>query len=207
MFRKIKAMPPGELVKRLILYVCCFSLMPLGIVLTINAHLGAGGIDAMNFAMAEKLGVNTSIAVYITAVVCLLLSAVVRRGWPRITTFITSFLTGIFTDIWKSVLADVQGTDFWNSLLLFLLGLIIVGFAVGCVVTSEFPAGPVDDLMVALKERGCKIWISKIVIEGAGVAIAFLLGGEIGLGTIIFTFCLGPVVDASARLTKKAARL
>lgn len=205
MIQKWREMDGKQRLKHVILYFLSVSVMPLGIVLTINGHLGAGGIDAMNFAMAEKLGVNTSVAVYITAFTSLVIAALIRKGKPNLLAFVTSFFNGLFTDFWKYVLAGLEGTDFLSSLLLFLAGLILVGFAVACIVVSIFPAGPVDDVMVAMSERGWKIWKSKILIEATGVAAALLLGGEIGLGTILFTFGLGPIVDQCCGLIRKMA--
>ncbi len=64
--------------------------MPLGVVLTVNSHLGAGGYDALNFALGEKMGINTSLAIYMTA----FLAAVIRKKMLRITTFISFFFWG-----------------------------------------------------------------------------------------------------------------
>lgn len=46
----------------LLLYLIGIGLMPFGVVLTINSHLGAGGYDALNFALGDRLGINTSYA-------------------------------------------------------------------------------------------------------------------------------------------------
>ena len=48
-------MTPGEWACNLALYAIGVGIMPMGVVLTINAHLGAGGYDALNFALAERL--------------------------------------------------------------------------------------------------------------------------------------------------------
>ena len=53
--RKWKSMTPGAWACNLALYGIGVGIMPMGVVLTINAHLGAGGYDALNFALAERL--------------------------------------------------------------------------------------------------------------------------------------------------------
>ena len=65
--REWKSMTPGEWACNLALYAIGVGIMPMGVVLTINAHLGAGGYDALNFALAERLHINTSLAIYATA--------------------------------------------------------------------------------------------------------------------------------------------
>lgn len=190
-----KEMSIRDWTKNLILYAIGVGIMPLGVVLTVNAHLGAGGYDALNFAIGEKLHINTSVAIYGTAFLVLLLAALVRRSYPRIQTFISSFFLGIFTDIWKAVLEPVSGEKLFASLLLLAAGLVVIAFAVACYMISVFPTNPTDDFVVALHERGVKIGTAKIGLDIVCVILAFLLGGEIGVGTIICTFGLGPIID------------
>lgn len=190
-----KQMSRKEWIKNIILYAIGVVFMPLGVVLTINAHLGSGGYDALNFALGETLHVNTSIAIYGTAILALLVTAWVRKGFPRITTFISSFFLGIFTDIWKAVLEPIQGTSLLSGLVIMLAGLVVIAFAVACYMISIFPTNPTDDLVLALTERGIRIGVAKVSLDVFCVAAAWLLGGEIGVGTIVCTFCLGPVID------------
>lgn len=174
--------------------------MPAGVVLTINAHLGAGGYDALNFILAERLHMKTSYAIYGTAVLILLISAAIRRSYPRIETFISSFFMGIFTDFWKMILDGMEGRTIVTSVLLMFLGILIIAFSVASYMISIFPTNPSDDLVVALNERGCKIGTAKILFDIVCVVLAFLLGGEIGVGTILITVFLGPVVDIFHRM-------
>lgn len=179
----------------LILYLIGIALMPLGVVLTVNSHLGAGGYDALNFALGDRLQINTSYAIYMTAILAVLLAAVIRRKLPRITTFLSSFFLGIFTDLWKQVLSGVEGTGWVDSALLFGAGVVIIAFAVAAYILCIFPSNPTDDLVAAMKEKGLRIGIAKIGLDVVCVILAFLMGGEIGVGTIVCTLGLGPVVD------------
>lgn len=184
-----------DILVHLILYGIGIIFMPLGVVMTINAHLGAGGYDALNFALGKAMGISTSMAIYITAVIAIIIAALIRRSIPRLTTFISSFFLGIFTDIWKRVLQHIEGGSLLESVLLFSAGMIIIAFAVAAYVISIFPSNPTDDLMVALTERKIRLGTAKIALESICVIIALILGGEIGIGTIFCTFGLGPVID------------
>ncbi len=179
----------------LLLYLAGIGLMPLGVVLTVNSHLGAGGYDTLNFALGEKLGINTSLAIYMTAFLAVVLAAVIRRKMLRLTTFISSFFLGLFTDFWKRILAEVEGKGIVDSAVLFAAGMIIIAFAVAAYILCIFPSNPTDDLVAAMKERGVRIGIAKIGLDVVCVALALLLGGEIGVGTVVCTLGLGPVVD------------
>lgn len=182
-------------VVNLLLYLTGIGLMPLGVVLTVNSNLGAGGYDALNFALGEKLGINTSLAIYMTAFLAVVLAAVLRGKMLRLTTFISSFFLGLFTDFWKRILAGVEGKETMDSAVLFLAGIIIIAFAVAAYILCIFPSNPTDDLVAAMKEKGVRIGVAKIGLDVVCVALAFLLGGEIGIGTVVCTLGLGPVVD------------
>ena len=192
-----------ERITHVILYLIGVGIMPAGAVLTINAHLGAGGYDALNFVLAEILHVKTSYAIYGTAFLILLTAAAIRKSYPRIETFISSFFMGIFTDFWKNILSGIEGTYFTKSLILMLIGTIIIAFAVACYMISIFPTNPSDDLILALKEKGCKIGIAKVSFDIICVILAFILGGEIGVGTILITVFLGPVIDFFHKILTK----
>ena len=73
--------------------------------------------------------------------------------------------------------------------------MIIIAFAVAAYILCIFPSNPTDDLVAAMKERGVRIGIAKIGLDVVCVALALLLGGEIGVGTVVCTLGLGPVVD------------
>lgn len=178
-----------------VLYLIGVGLMPLGVVLTVNSHLGAGGYDALNFALGEKLGIPTSFAIYMTAFLAVIIAALIRRKMLRITTFISSFFLGLFTDFWKWILKDVQGENWLNAFLLLIAGIFIIAFAVAAYILCIFPSNPTDDLVAAMHEKGIRLGIAKIGLDIFCVVIAFLLGGEIGVGTIVCTFGLGPIVD------------
>lgn len=195
MFHKFKALSKKELLINCILYGIGIIFMPLGVVLTINAHLGAGGYDALNFALGNKLGINTSLAIYSTAFLAIIIAALIRKTLPRFSTFISSFFLGVFTELWKAVFASVEGNSLLQSLVLFIVGMIVIAFAVAAYVISIFPSNPTDDLVVALTERKLRLGIAKISLDVVCVVIAIILGGEIGIGTIICTFGLGPVID------------
>lgn len=207
MLEKYKNLTKKEWVMHVILYAIGIVFMPMGVVFTINAHLGANGYDALNFALAELLHINTSLAIYMTAGLAIIIAAVIRKGFPRVTTFISSFLLGIFTDIWKKVFAGVQGEGLGFSIFLFAVGVVLIAIAVASYVISIFPSNPTDDLIVAMNEKGLNLGVAKIILDAVCVAIAFFLGGEIGVCTIIVTFGLGPIINLFRDLILKMTKI
>lgn len=168
--------------------------MPCGVVLTVKARLGAGGYDAWNFALADRLGMEPSRAIYLSAVVVIVVTAFIRRGRPRIATFLSSFFLGISTDFWNQIWRGIRAETAASMVFWFLTGMIIVAFGAASYMSGRFSPGPADDLVVALYERGLPIGGVKIVFDILCVCLAMMLGGQIGAGTIVLTLGLGPVI-------------
>ena len=207
MIKTWKNLTPADKIKHVILYLIGVGIMPLGVVLTINAHLGSGGYDALNFALSDFFKINTSITIYGTAFIILIITAVIRRGFPRFQTFISSLLLGLSTDLWKFVFNGIEGTEIITRVIMFTGGTLIIGFAVACYMLSIFPTNPSDDFLVAMKEKNVNIGLAKILLDGVCVVLALILRGEIGIGTIICTFGLGPVINIFYKLVKKTTNI
>lgn len=103
-WKKLKTMNRNEWIKNIIFYGIGVFIIPLGAVLTVKAHLGAGGYDALNFVIAERMGMPVSYAVSLTAFIVLSVTAMIRRSYPRVETFVTSYLQGLSTDFWNKIL-------------------------------------------------------------------------------------------------------
>ncbi len=181
--------------RQIIMYLLGILIIPVGVVLTVNSHAGAGGFDAMNFVLAKYLGINTSYVIYATSFLIVLITAGIRRTYPRMVTFVSSFLIGFFIDISKKMLEGVEGTGFISSAALLIVGMVILGFGVASYIASGLPPNTNDDLVLALREKGVPIGMAKISFDAVCAVLAFLLGGEIGWGTIVITFGLGCVVQ------------
>ncbi len=180
---------------QIVLYLIGVIFIPMGVVLIVNAHLGAGGYDALNFILAEKLNINTGIAIYITAGVFSIITAIIRNSLPNLKAYISAILIGFFTDLWKIILDPLQVSVFSLNILIFLVGMIVVCFGIAAYILSGFPTNPTDDFVVCLTEKGWSIVKAKIFMDVICVIIAYLLGGEIGLATIIITISSGPIIN------------
>ncbi len=201
--KELQQMDRNILIKRVLLYAIGVIFMPLGVVFTINAHLGAGGYDALNFAVADVLGIEVSLGIYLTAGIVVLITAAIRRSFPRLLTFVTSFLLGLTTDIWNRLFHTLQGDTLFISVILLIIGLVVISIAVAAYILSGLPTNPTDDFVVALSEKKWQIRWAKIFLDSICVVLALLLHGEIGVGTILCTAGLGPLINAFMNILKR----
>lgn len=79
---------------------------------------------------------------------------------------------------------------------LFVAGLALLAVATAFYIGAGFGTGARDGLMVGLHERfGWPVWVARTVIEVAVVVVGWILGGDVGAGTVIAAFAIGPMVQ------------
>jgi uncharacterized membrane protein YczE len=83
----------------------------------------------------------------------------------------------------------------------FLVGLVLVGLASGLYIAAQLGAGPRDSFILGLSRRlGRSIRATRIALEVAVLCTGWLLGGPVGLGTILFAVLMGPLMQLSLRI-------
>jgi len=93
--------------------------------------------------------------------------------------------------------------NFWIGTLVLLLGLFIIALGTYFYISSAFGAGPRDSLMVAVtRKTGLPVGLCRGILEVSVVLIGWLLGGMVGLGTVISAFAIGFCVQITFKLLK-----
>lgn len=195
---------------RLISFVLGLSLISFGVSLTIKAELGTGAWDALNVGLSKTIGLTVGSWVFIVGIVLIGLNAILLKTRPDFLAVITIFLAGLFIDGWLLVVFDsYQASGLWEQIAVFVIGVIILSFGIAVYLQAKFPLIPIDKLMLAIQERlGVSMGVAKTIGELSALVAAFLFSGPIGLGTLIVTFTIGPLVQLFApRVHKFQQRL
>ena len=110
-------------------------------------------------------------------------------------------LIGVFLDIiLKSHIIPVAETLVLGVAMLFV-GLFIIALATYFYIKSAFGAGPRDSLMVALtRKTGLPVGVCRGIIELLAVVAGWMLGGMLGIGTIIFALAIGYFIQTTFKL-------
>jgi uncharacterized membrane protein YczE len=163
----------------------------LGIALMVQAGLGIAPWDVLTQGLQFKTGWNFGLLVILTSIVVLLLWIPLRQRMG-IGTIANALLIGVFVEVgfaWFPV-----PTNLGWSIVSFATGLVLVGFATGLYIGARFGPGPRDGLMTGLhRVTGRPIWVVRTGIEVVVLGIGWLLGGNVGLGTLAFALLIGPI--------------
>jgi len=127
------------------------------------------------------------------------------RERPGFGTFANAVLVGVFVDLTLLVLDPVQA---WPVRLLLLLGGVLLnGLATALYIGASLGPGPRDGLMTGLVRRtGRSVRLVRTLIEVTVLLVGFLLGGTVGVGTLLYAVAIGPVAHALLPLFTIASR-
>ncbi len=169
-----------------------------GVFLTIQANIGAGPWDVLNIGLAKTLGI-----LYGTASVAIsyaILGIDIALKEPiGIAMFIDAFVVGKSVDFFNRIGIVPKCDSIVTGVPVMLIGLVIMAYTQYTYMSASLGCGPRDTLLVALAKRTKKIPIGAVSISLLSLAtfIGWLLGGPVGIGTIICAFATGPIMQAA----------
>lgn len=190
--------------RRLTQLLVGLALYGVSLALVLRAGLGLAPWDVLHQGLAEHLG--TTIGQMVVAVsFVVLLAWLPLRERPGFGTFANAVLVGVFVDLTLLVLDPVQSLPV--RVLLLLGGVLLNGLATALYIGASLGPGPRDGLMTGLVRRtGRSVRLVRTLIEVTVLVVGFLLGGTVGVGTVLYAVAIGPVAHALLPLFTIASR-
>ncbi|CAB4626960.1 unannotated protein [freshwater metagenome] len=94
-------------------------------------------------------------------------------------------------------------TVYWQQLVMFVIGVVVVAIATGLYISSQLGSGPRDGLMQGTSNALDKpFWLVRSGYEGTVLTIGWLMGGQVREGTVIFALSIGYLVQLSLKFFK-----
>ncbi len=187
--------PSAILLNMLIAAVSLF-INGFGVYLTIQANIGAGPWDVLNLGVSKSLGIlygSASIAISLT----ILVIDILLREPIGIAMFIDAIVVGKAVDFFNWIHAVPPCSSLWTGIPVMVVGLFILGYTQYTYMAASLGCGPRDTLLVGLAKRVKRLPIGTVSIALLSTAtlIGWLLGGPVGVGTLICAFGAGPVMQ------------
>lgn len=171
-------------------------IFTLGAALTIKADIGIGGWDAISVGLNSIFGISIGFWLIIASLLALIIAAILKKEFIKVTSFITAALVGGCVDFWVELTKNIKLDTLVKQYVLFFIGIIIVGVGVAIYLLPKLPANPIDHLMVTIKEKyNLKVMHAKLFVDSSCIIVALIFRGPIGIGTILATLILGPAVN------------
>jgi uncharacterized membrane protein YczE len=183
----------GRLPRRLGQLLVGLTLYGLTLAMVIRASLGNSPWDVLHQGLARHLPISIGTAVIAMSLV-VLLAWIPLREMPGLGTVLNSVLVGLSADFFLGVIDTPAAAGARTALLLG--GVLLNAVATALYIGSQFGPGPRDGLMTGLHRRtGISIQLVRAALEISVVALGFLLGGRVGLGTVLYAVAIGPLVQ------------
>lgn len=178
--------------RRLIQLLAGLFLYGLSIALIVRADLGLDPWDVLNQGVADRTPLSFGTVVILIGAAVLLLWIPLRQK-PGIGTVANVVLIGIFVDLGLSWIP--AGMDWPIRAGLLIAGIVLNGVATGAYVGAGLGPGPRDGLMTGIVRRtGWPVKWVRTAIEVSVVCVGWLLGGSVGVGTVLYALSIGPLV-------------
>lgn len=175
----------GQLVGGLLLFGASIALI-------VRAELGVMPWTVLEQGLTRTVGLSIGLWSIIVGAVLLLVST--RLGQrPGLGTLANILLVGLVLDGTLAVLPPIEGLPLRIAVL--ILGIALNGVATGAYIGAGLGPGPRDGLTTSVAARtGRSLRTVRTTVEVAVVVLGVLLGGQLGVGTVVFALTIGPLM-------------
>lgn len=184
--------------RRIVQLLLGLFLYGIGIALMVRAGVGVSPWDVLTQGVSKQTGLPFGLVTNLIGAAVLLLWIPIRQK-PGVGTLLNVLLIGPSAQLGLRLIPQqtvpvIQG-------LVLMGGIVLVAIATGLYIGARLGPGPRDGLMTGLHKRtGWKIWIVRTAIEVTVLTIGWILGGQVGIGTVAFALLIGPLVNLTLPL-------
>jgi len=184
-----------EDIKKIPGLILAFLIIGYAIAQTKALSFGMAPWDTFGLGIVSKTGLEFGQITQITGFIIILLSIIIKI-YPGIGTILNMIFIGLFVDLVSNFNILLSPENYFLKILILFYALTVQGYGLYYYLKFELGAGPRDGLMVGLVQiTGLSVKYVKTGIESIVLLVGFLLGGIIGLGTVIATLSGGYILN------------
>ena len=169
------------------------ALYGTSMALMVRARLGSMPWDVFHQGVAGLTGLTFGL-VSIAVGAMVLLAWILLRQRPGLGTISNVLVLGLAADAAFAALPDPRVMSLRIAYL--ATGILFNAVATACYIGARFGPGPRDGLMTGIAACGYSVRLVRTSIEVVAVATGWLLGGTLGVGTVVYALTIGPLVQA-----------
>ncbi|WP_337063286.1 YczE/YyaS/YitT family protein [Kineococcus sp. G2] len=190
---------------RVVQFLAGLSLCAAGVWGSLQVQLGVASWDVLHAGVADRTGLSYGTVVAAVGVLVVVLSLFLGVR-PRVGTLFNVVVIAVALDalLGSPWLDGLHTAPVAVRAAVLAASVLALGFGGALYIGAGLGSGPRDSLMVACHLRGWPVGASRVVIEVAVVAVGWLLGGPVGVGTVVMAFALGPVTQLAFRVLRQS---
>ena len=185
-----------KIVLNMLLATVSLFVNGFGVYLTIQANIGASPWDVLNLGLSNTFGILYGTAAIIVSFTILGIDILMKEP-IGIAMIIDSIVVGKTVDLFNRINLVEKCDSIFLAIPMMILGLFIMGYTQYTYMSASLGCGPRDTLLIGLTRRTKKVSIGlvSIMLLATATLVGWLLGGPIGIGTIICAFGMGPIMQ------------
>jgi uncharacterized membrane protein YczE len=184
--------PTDRLARRVISLATGLVLFGVSVALLVAGGLGLDPWDVFQQGLADRLHIPFGLGVIGIGVLVLLLWIPLRQR-PGFGTLSNVIVVGLVIDATLPLLPTSHLISFRITYL--VAGVLLNAVATGLYIGAGMGPGPRDGLMTGLAAKGISIRVARSAVELSVLAAGWLLGGTVGVGTLVYALSIGPLVQ------------
>ena len=175
-------------------------VISFGVVICINANIGYAPWEVFHVGLANSTGMSIGTSAIVAGLVILAIVMILGEKFGIGTVFCI-ILTGVFLDTIFIIGIIPVAKNLFVGIVMMLAGVAIIAVGSYFYMKSAFGAGPRDNLMVVLaRKTKLPIGVCRCIVEVTVTAVGWLLGGMIGIGTVISALAIGPCIQIAFKV-------
>ena len=176
-------------------------IFSIGVYLTIQANIGLAPWDCLSMGASYRVGMSYGIVHTIISIIIVLIDVLLKEkiGYG---TILDALLVGNYVDLIDHFITLPDFNSLPIRIVMVCVGLLIMGYGQVFYMDAAQGCGPRDSLLVALGKRfpHTPIGIVQTGMVGIALLIGWLLGGPVGIGTVISVFGLGTALQIVCKI-------
>ena len=190
-----------QIIKEILKSALGLFIFAIGVYLTIQANIGLAPWDCLSMGVSARVGYSYGIVHTVISIIILIIDILLKEkiGYG---TILDALLVGNYVD-WIGYLKLVPVSDSVAvSCAMVIIGLLIMGYGQYFYMDAAQGCGPRDSLLIALGKRFPRtpIGVVQTFMVGIALLIGWLLGGPVGIGTIISVFGMGSALQLVCKI-------
>jgi uncharacterized protein len=199
----------NKTVKEILRYIWIigsFYVVAHGIVLVVQARLGAAPWDVLHLGISVQTGISMGRVIQGVGLILVLISWVFHVK-PSFVTFMNMFFIGQFVDTVRNMDYIPAPEALWLRAAFYVLGVAAIGIGVGFYISANRGAGPRDSLMMALtRATSLRVGVIRTLMEVVVAVSGYFMGGPLGIGTLLFALLVGVFVETGFAIIRRLRR-
>lgn len=190
--------------KTMIMLIIGLFLFGLGEAIIIGSGSGVSPWTVLAQGISTRSDLSIGMATFFISIAILIFWIPLKQV-PGIGTILNAIIIASAIDLTLPYLP--QPDDITFKIIQACFGILVVGLGSGIYLCSNLGPGPRDGLMIGLqKQTNTSLPAIRTIIELSAVISGWLLGGVVGVGTILFVFGIGPCVGIGLTLVEKVSK-